>query len=98
MLFSRSQLEELKSLQKMRERPNGVNIVSLALGQKVPEEGECFVVRIFFSHKLDQVKLKTALLSNLILNIMEKKNLFKKFEDWVHQGIFCVIHLKLLSS
>uniref|UniRef100_A0A1B6M0Q1 Telomere length and silencing protein 1 homolog n=1 Tax=Graphocephala atropunctata TaxID=36148 RepID=A0A1B6M0Q1_9HEMI len=38
-----SQLEELKSLQKLRGRPNGVNIISLALGQRVPEEEECFV-------------------------------------------------------
>ena len=38
-LFScfRSKLNEAKLLQTLRKRPNGVSVVSLAIGQKVPE-------------------------------------------------------------
>lgn len=42
--FYRSQLEELKTLQKLRERPRGVNIISLAHGQKVSDEEDMLVV------------------------------------------------------
>lgn len=35
---SRSKLEETKLAQKLREKPNGVNIVGLAIGEKVKEE------------------------------------------------------------
>ncbi|XP_039287152.1 telomere length and silencing protein 1 homolog [Nilaparvata lugens] len=38
-----SKLEEMKNLQKLRGRPNGVSVVSLALGQKVSEVEECLV-------------------------------------------------------
>ncbi|EEB11735.1 protein C9orf78, putative [Pediculus humanus corporis] len=36
----RTKLEEMKMLQKLRARPNGVNIVGLALGRKIGEEEE----------------------------------------------------------
>jgi hypothetical protein len=35
----------MKTLQKLRKRQNGVNIVSLALGKKVIAEDEALVVR-----------------------------------------------------
>jgi hypothetical protein len=35
----------MKTLQKLRKRQNGVNIVSLALGKKVVAEDEALVVR-----------------------------------------------------
>lgn len=33
-------LEELKDIQKLRERPNGVSVMALAIGQKVDSEEE----------------------------------------------------------
>ncbi|XP_046390443.1 telomere length and silencing protein 1 homolog isoform X1 [Ischnura elegans] len=39
----RAKLEEMKSLQKLRRRPNGVSIVGLALGKKVSVEEEISV-------------------------------------------------------
>lgn len=47
-----SKLEEMKNLQKLRGRPNGVSVVSLALGQKVSEVEECLVT--------DPFKVKTG--------------------------------------
>lgn len=38
--FCRQTLEEMKTIQKLRSRPNGVNIVGLALGRKITEEEE----------------------------------------------------------
>ena len=38
-------LGEMKTLQKLRKRQNGVNIVSLALGKKDIAEDEALVVR-----------------------------------------------------
>lgn len=42
--FSRK-LEEMKTLQKLRKRQNGVSIVALTLGKKVVTEDEALVVR-----------------------------------------------------
>lgn len=52
-----SKLEEMKSLQKLRQRPKGVSVVSLALGEKVTEEDECLVT--------DPFKVKTGGLINM---------------------------------
>ncbi|CAH1953488.1 unnamed protein product [Acanthoscelides obtectus] len=38
-----SKLSEMRELQKLRERPNGVSIVGLALGTKIPPEEEIIV-------------------------------------------------------
>jgi len=43
LIFS-SQLEEMKTMQKLRDRPNGVNIISLALGEKLSQEEEKLMV------------------------------------------------------
>uniref|UniRef100_A0A2S2PTR5 Uncharacterized protein n=1 Tax=Schizaphis graminum TaxID=13262 RepID=A0A2S2PTR5_SCHGA len=37
-------LEEMKTMQKLRDRPNGVNIISLALGEKLSQEEEKLMV------------------------------------------------------
>lgn len=34
----------MKSMQKLRDRPNGVNIISLALGEKLSQEEEKLMV------------------------------------------------------
>lgn len=39
----REKVDELKVLQKLRERPKGVNIVGLALGEKVTKDFTCTV-------------------------------------------------------
>lgn len=39
-----SKLNELKEIQKLRDRPNGVSIVGLALGTKVAVEDEIVAV------------------------------------------------------
>jgi len=38
MFYCSAKLDEMKTLQKLRNRPHGVSIVSLALGQKVSNE------------------------------------------------------------
>jgi hypothetical protein len=43
--FFSLKLEEMKTLQKLRKRQNGVSIVSLALGKRVTTEDEALVVR-----------------------------------------------------
>ncbi|XP_075228742.1 splicing factor C9orf78 [Lycorma delicatula] len=52
-----NKLEEMKTIQKLRQRPNGVSVVSLALGQKVSEEEECLVT--------DPFRVKTGGLVNM---------------------------------
>jgi len=51
-LFS-GKLEEMKTMQKLRDRPNGVIIISLALGEKLSQEEEKLMVSydifIYFS-------------------------------------------------
>lgn len=42
--FYRSKLDEMKTMQKLRDRPNGVNIVSLALGEKLSQDEEKLMV------------------------------------------------------
>lgn len=37
----------MKTMQKLRDRPNGVNIISLALGEKLSQEEEKLMVIIF---------------------------------------------------
>lgn len=57
----RAKLEETKLAQKLREKPNGVNIVGLAIGEKVKEEE--LLVKV---SKLDSVlvpKLSVFLIS-----------------------------------
>lgn len=71
-----SQLEELKCVQKLRERPNGVSIVSLALGQKVANEEECLVT--------DPFKVKTGGLVNMAAL---KNGKIKKVDDAYDTGI-----------
>lgn len=44
IIFCRIKLEEMKTMQKLRDRPNGVNIVSLALGEKLSQEEEKLMV------------------------------------------------------
>lgn len=34
----------MKTMQKLRDRPNGVNIISLALGEKLSQEEEKLMV------------------------------------------------------
>lgn len=34
----------MKSIQKLRDRPNGINIVSLALGEKLSQEEDKLMV------------------------------------------------------
>ncbi|XP_060861593.1 splicing factor C9orf78 isoform X2 [Metopolophium dirhodum] len=50
-------LEEMKTMQKLRDRPNGVNIISLALGEKLSHEEEKLMV--------DPFKVKTGGLINM---------------------------------
>jgi hypothetical protein len=45
-LFYRKKLEEMKTMQRLRDRPNGVNIISLALGEKLSQEEEKLMVNI----------------------------------------------------
>ncbi|XP_050541409.1 telomere length and silencing protein 1 homolog [Daktulosphaira vitifoliae] len=52
-----SKLEEMKTIQKLRDRPNGINIVSLALGEKLSQEEEKLMV--------DPFKVKTGGLINM---------------------------------
>lgn len=40
----REKLEEMKTIQKLRERPNGVSIITLTLGEKVTKEEEVLIV------------------------------------------------------
>lgn len=47
LFFCRSKLEEMKTIQKLRDRPNGVNIVSLALGEKLSQEEDKLMVNKF---------------------------------------------------
>lgn len=45
----------MKEIQKLRERPNGVSLVGLALGKKVNLEDEISVVTINHEHiSIDQ--------------------------------------------
>lgn len=44
IIFYRIKLEEMKTMQKLRDRPNGVNIVTLALGEKLSQEEEKLMV------------------------------------------------------
>jgi hypothetical protein len=37
-IFYREKVEEMKIIQKLRERPNGVNVVGLALGENVTSD------------------------------------------------------------
>ncbi|XP_025418494.1 telomere length and silencing protein 1 homolog isoform X2 [Sipha flava] len=50
-------LEEMKTMQRLRDRPNGVNIISLALGEKLSQEEEKLMV--------DPFKVKTGGLINM---------------------------------
>lgn len=36
----------MKTMQKLRDRPNGVNIISLALGEKLSQEEDKLMVNI----------------------------------------------------
>lgn len=38
IILNRSKLEETKLKQKLREKPHGVNVIGLAIGQKVTTE------------------------------------------------------------
>lgn len=38
----------MKTMQKLRDRPNGVNIISLALGEKLSQEEEKLMVNLYF--------------------------------------------------
>lgn len=40
----------MKTMQKLRDRPNGVNIVSLALGEKLSHEEEKLMVNKFSNY------------------------------------------------
>lgn len=44
--FCSTKLEEMKELQNLRKRPHGVNLVGLALGEKVTSEGEVVSVSL----------------------------------------------------
>lgn len=50
--YCRSKLDNLKELQNLRKRPNGISIVGLALGKKVSVEEEavlvCIIIKICF--------------------------------------------------
>lgn len=37
----------MKTMQKLRDRPNGVNIISLALGEKLSQEEEKLMVTLY---------------------------------------------------
>lgn len=45
IFYFSQKLEEMKTLQKLRKRQNGVSIATLALGKKVVTEDETLVVR-----------------------------------------------------
>lgn len=56
-MFCRNKLDEMKSIQKLRDRPNGVNIVSLALGEKLSQEEDKLMVNKLVSSKLAKIRL-----------------------------------------
>lgn len=71
-----SKLEEMKTLQKLRKRQNGVNIVSLALGKKVTTEDEVSVS--------DPFKLKTG---GMVHMKALKSGKIKRVDDAYDTGI-----------
>lgn len=46
MIYFSNKLESLKEIQSLRKRPNGVNVIGLALGTKVTVEDEVVAVSI----------------------------------------------------
>lgn len=47
----------MKTMQKLRDRPNGVNIVSLALGEKLTHEEEKLMVFYSYLSNYNQAKI-----------------------------------------
>ena len=45
--FTRNKLEDIKELQKMREKPKGVSSVGLALGKKISQTEDVDSVSIY---------------------------------------------------
>lgn len=43
----RDRLEEMKTIQKLRQRPNGVNIAGLALGEKITADLTVMLTQLF---------------------------------------------------
>lgn len=52
----------MKTMQKLRDRPNGVNIVSLALGEKLTQEEEKLMVFYFKLFNYNQAEIKYCLI------------------------------------
>lgn len=53
--YFRSKLEETKEKQKLRNKPNGVNILTLAVGKKITVEEEVTNVGfIFYIHSIEK--------------------------------------------
>ncbi|XP_014244899.1 telomere length and silencing protein 1 homolog isoform X3 [Cimex lectularius] len=71
-----NKIEEMKTIQKMRERPNGVSVVTLALGEKISKTEEILVS--------DPFKVKTGGLINMA-NL--KKGKVSNEDDAYNTGI-----------
>lgn len=63
----------MKTMQKLRDRPNGVNIISLALGEKLSQEEEKLMVSyeifIYFSLNIKMIYF-ICVLRKFILNLI----------------------------
>lgn len=61
-LFRKETLQETKERQKLRSRPNGVNVIGLALGKKITVEEEVAVVSLMIEFNL-KFQVKRLLMS-----------------------------------
>lgn len=57
----RTKVEEMKIIQKLRERPNGVNIIGLALGEKVTSDVATTVRAILYFKDIIQFPSKNTI-------------------------------------
>lgn len=59
----------MKTMQKLRDRPNGVNIISLALGEKLTQEEEKLMVntKLILSYCGRMLKLLTEFICTQVL-------------------------------
>ena len=77
MYFSfREKLESYKELQKLRQRPHGVNIVSLALGKRAAPEDEVLGVSSNKKASLFVVKYQNMNCTFTVYNMCIKNNFF----------------------
>lgn len=66
--FYRAKLEEAKLAQKLRIKPNGVNAVELAIGQKVTTEE--LVLKVKHNNQCHYVKLEFCEFNFLLLTLI----------------------------